>query len=225
MKKSFLAKQNPPIRLRLMVLVAVSALILSACGGTKQNSPAPTLTQTPTLEPVGPGGISAVEPTTTPMDLPTEDPNQEPTATVTVEDVCSLVTAYDVENVLGQTVTSITPGAEPDDPSGSTLNYCTYVGSGRAVVISSVEVENSSIGGDVLRSQLQTIKDEEPDTQTHEELGVGVQAFWSVSEHAGEYTVLTEGHVFSVALGGDIGNPVDYKAALLTLAQIVAEKQ
>jgi hypothetical protein len=139
--------------------------------------------------------------------------------------VCSLVTTFDVENVLGQTVTSITPGSEMDDSTGSTINFCTYVGSGKAVVISSTEVDNSSVGGDVQRAQLQTMQDDEPNTKINEELGVGVKAYWDVSEHAGEYVVLTEEHVFSVGLGGNIGNPLDSKAALLTLAQIVEKNQ
>ena len=199
MKQTLVLKQNKFFRLWMMVIIPIGVIILSACSGSIENSPAPTSTPTPTLtpiaEPVQSGDIPIAEPAKTPVDIPTVDPNLEPTATVTVEDVCSLVTAFDVENVLGQTVTSITPGAEPDEISGSTLNYCTYLGSGKAVVISSVEVDNSSIGGDVLRAQVQTIKDEEPATAANEELGVGIQAFWSISEHAGQYTVLTEGEV------------------------------
>ena len=140
-------------------------------------------------------------------------------------DVCSLATAFDVENVLGQTVTSITPGSEPDDISGGTLNFCTFVGSGQAVVISSVEVENSSFGLDMLNAQVDAFKGEEPDTAVNQELGVGVKAYWSTSEHAGQYTVLTEEHVFAVSLGGNIGAPEDHKAALLTLAQIIEKQQ
>lgn len=225
MKNHISKKQYHPIRLLLMVVSAMSIVIISACGSSVEKPPSPTTTATSTIEVVNSGPISVDEPTKIPLDLPTEDSKTEPTPTVSFIDVCSLVTAYDVENVLGQTVTSITPGAEPDETSDSTINYCTYLGSGRAVVISSVEVENSSIGGDILRSQLQSNKDDEPDALTSEELGVGVQAYWSISEHAGGYTVLTEEHVFSVALGGKIGNPVDHKAALLTLAQIVADNQ
>ncbi len=208
-----------------MVVIAISALVISACSGSIEKPPEPTLTPTPTIEPIDPIPQPVEQITTTPLELPTEDPNGEPTATVTVEDVCSLATAFEVENVLDQTVTHVTPGAEPDEISGSTLNFCTYIGSDKAVVISSVEVENSYIGGDVLRAEIQNIQDEEPNTVTNEELGVGIQAFWSVSEHGAEYTVLTETHVIGVALGGNIGSAANHKAALLTLAQIVADKQ
>ena len=216
-------KQNQPIRLGLMAAITVCAFVLSGCGGSIKNPPAAT--STPTVESIDPGGITVDEPTKIPLNIPTGELTLEPTATVTVEDVCSLVTAYDVENVLGQTVISIIPGSEPDEVTDSTINYCTFLGSGLAVVISSVEVENSYIGGDILRATLQSNKDEEPSTVTNEELGVGVQAYWSVSEHAGGYTVLTEEHVFSVVLGGNLGNPANHKAALLTLTQIVADKQ
>jgi hypothetical protein len=225
MIKTSLVKQKRLIRFWSVALIIISAFLLTACSGSQKNSPAPTITPTPTEEVVEGGDISAVEPTKAPIDSPTDDPNMEPTETPSVEDVCSLVTTFDVENVLGQTVTSITPGSEMDDSTGSTINFCTYVGSGKAVVISSTEVDNSSIGGDALRSQLQTMQDDEPDTKINEELGVGVKAYWAVSEHAGEYVVLTEEHVFSVGLGGNIGNPLDSKAALLTLAQIVEKNQ
>lgn len=69
---------------------------------------------------------------------------------------------------------------------------------------------------------MQKMQDEESNTVTNEELGVGDQAFWSVSEHGAEYSVMAETHVIRVALGGNIGRAADHKAALLTLAQIVA---
>jgi hypothetical protein len=225
MKNNLSGKQNHTNRLSLMVVIAISILVISACSGSIEDPPAPTSTPTATVEPIDSGPIPADESTKIPLDIPTEDPNLEPTATNTVVDVCFLATAFDIENVLDQTISHMTPSAEPDDVSGSTLNYCTYVGSDKAVVISSVEVENSYIGGDVLHAEMQKKQDEEPNTVTNEELGVGIQAFWSVSEHGAEYTVLTETHVFGVALGGNIGSAADHKAALLTLAQIVAEKQ
>jgi hypothetical protein len=225
MKKNFSGKQNLTIYLSLMVVIAISILVISACSGSVKTPPVPTSTPTATVEPIDSSSIPTEESTIIPSDIPTEDPNLEPTATNTVEDVCSLATAFDIENVLDQTITSTTPGAEPDEVTDSTLNYCTFIGSDKAVVISSVEVENSFIGGDVLRDELQKIQDEEPNTNSNEELGVGIRAFWSTSEHGAEYTVLTETHVFSVALGGNIGSAEDHKAALLTLAQIVAEKQ
>jgi hypothetical protein len=200
------------------------ALMLSACGGTVQTLP--TATTTPTATATEESGLILPEVTVTPpVDLPTEDTSLEATATNTVEDVCSLVTGFNVEEVLGQPVTKITPGAEPDDVTGGTLNYCTFLGSGKAVVISSVEVDNSYIGLDILNAQIQSMQDDEPDTKINQELGVGIKAYWSVSDHAGGYTVLTEEHVFSVILGGDIGNALDHKAALLALAQIVEKNQ
>lgn len=216
--------KDHPTGFWIALTVVMVALMLSACGGTTQSLPTATITPTATAT-EEPGLILPEAPTTTPVDLPTEDASLEPTATDSVEDVCSLVTAFDVEQVLEQPVTSITPGAEPDDVTGSTINFCTYVGTGKAVVISSVEVESSSIGLDTLNSQIQSIKDEEPGTEVNQELGVGIQAYWTVSENAGGFTVLTEEHVFSVSLGGNIGDALDHKAALLTLAQIVAENQ
>ncbi len=82
-----------------------------------------------------------------------------------------------------------------------------------------------SFGLDMLNAQVDAFKGEEPDTAVNQELGVGVKAYWSTSEHAGQYTVLTEEHVFAVSLGGNIGAPEDHKAALLTLAQIIEKQQ
>lgn len=224
MQSKDLIQENHPTDFWIAVSIVMIALMLSACGGTAQSLP--TATVTPTATATEEAGLILPEAaTTTPMDLPTEDPNLEATATNTVEDVCSLVTGFDVEQVLEQPVTSITPGAEPDDVTGSTINFCTFVGSGKAVVISSVEVDSSSIGLDTLNDQIRRIKDDEPDTKVDQALGVGIQAYWTVSENAGGFTVLTEEHVFSVSLGGNIGDALDHKAALLTLAQIVAEKQ
>jgi len=224
MRSQGLIRQDHSTGFWIAVSVAMIGLMLSACGGTAQSLPTATITPTATATEES-GLILPEVPTTTPMDLPTKDASLEPTATDSVEDVCSLVTAFDVEQVLEQPVTFITPGAEPDDVTGSTINFCTYVGTGKAVVISSVEVDGSSIGLDTLDSQIRSMIDEEPDTEVNQELGVGIKAYWSVSEHAGGFTVLTEEHVFSVSLGGNIGDALDHKAALLALAQIVAENQ
>ncbi len=224
MQSKGLIRQDNSISFWIALSVALIALMLSACDGTVQTLPTATITPTATATEES-GLILPEAATTTPMDLPTEDPSLEPTATNTVEGVCSLVTTFDVEQVLEQPVTSITPGAEPDDVTGSTINFCTYVGSGKAVVISSVEVDSSSIGLDTLNDQIRRIKDDEPDTEVDQALGVGIQAYWTVSETAGGFTVLTEEHVFSVSLGGNIGDALDHKAALLALAQIVADNQ
>jgi len=133
-------------RSALLSLLLSLALIATACDGTAPGSTAtPTVTglvaelttppagQTPeTPTPSSGGQGSTDEPDDS---LPAgEDPYSD-------VDVCGLATDAQVEVVLGQPITSTTPGAESDSVSGGTLYFCSYVGSGLAVVISWVDTD------------------------------------------------------------------------------------
>jgi hypothetical protein len=155
-------------------------------------------------------------PTTMPAPATTEP------AVVPNLDICSLATTEEVTAVLGQAPLNATPGSDPDNSTGTTINFCTYLGgNGLAVVISSVDTGTVEAGQAMIATQLSLA----PDMVVTEESGIGDKAYWSVGAKAVSYTVLKDTHVFSVALGGAIGDPASHKDALLALAQAVAANQ
>ena len=221
------ARQAISQRFRLISLACSLALLASACGPT-----APGSTATPTTVM---GSSAELQPATQPSgqsaDMPT--PASEETATpdsmvyvgsTEYHDVdpCALATDGQVEEVLGQAVTSQTPGAEEDSISGGTLYFCTYLGSGLAVVISYVDAGTAEAAKQALDEELALMKADDPNAAATSQAGMGDQAFWTVTEHAAGYVVRKEGRVLGVALGGSIGDPAAYQAALKTLAESIA---
>jgi hypothetical protein len=212
----------PQIKLnRTWMVIAISSILLvaSACTGTVATISGPTPTTTM-------GSISQDQQLTdAAAQSSTQTGGSSSSGTGTVVDICSLVSSDEAATVLGQAVIAITPGSEPDSISGSTLNFCTYLGSGLALVVSSVETGSAKAGAEILQAQLANMLAEDPTTTSKEEPGLGNKAYWSVAEHGVSYTVLTDTHVFSVALGGAIGDPSSHKTRLLDLAKSVASRQ
>jgi hypothetical protein len=199
---------------RLIVLVCVVALGASACGGLPSNSMTPTPT---TLM----GVLPPVEQST---GVSTEIPTSGNADSGKVVDICSLITKSDAEAVLGQTVTSITPGVDSNNSFGGTLNFCTFLGQGLAVVVSRVDLGSANAAGQAMKQALVKMQSDATSTTTPQLSGPGDQAYWSTSEHAAEFTVLKGNTVFSVLLGGNIGDPAAHKAGLLDLTKSVAAK-
>ncbi len=225
MKRIDVSANDPSVLKAITLVAVVTLLMLSNCSPTSNIPPTPSPTSTPTPESAESEPPVLVEPTKEEVITATVEITPEPTEELDEEDVCSLITVDDAETVLGQAVTAITPGAEPDDVTGGTLNYCTYRGSDMAVVITVVGIDSAAVGTDQLHSKLSQMKEEDPETKTQEALGVGDQAYWTVSENAAGYIVLTQSSVFSVVLGGNIGSADSHKNELLTLAQIIASNQ
>jgi len=138
-----------------------------------------------------------------------------------MQDACTLATDAQIEEVLGQPVTSRTPGEDPDSVSGGTLYYCSYLGSGLAVVISWVDLLTPADAKQALNEQLAQMQADEPDTTVTTQSGIGDQAFWTVAPHAAGYVVISRATVLGVALGGNIGDPAAHQAALKTLTESI----
>ena len=185
------------------------AMAASACGGTISNPATPTPT---TLM----GSISSPEPLT-------QMPELEKTTGGTKIDACGLATKPEAEAVLGQTVTAVTPGVDTTNDFGGTLYFCTFLGKGLAVVISIVDLGSPAAAVDSMKKEF-TKMQSDPTNTTTQEGGVGDETYWSTSEHACMFTVVKGSHIFSVLLGGTVGDPSTHKAALRTLTESVAAR-
>jgi hypothetical protein len=58
----------------------------------------------------------------------------------------------------------------------------------------------------MMQEQLAQMKVDDASVTISEEAGLGDQAYWGVAQDAVSYTVVKGSHVFSVVLGGDIGD-------------------
>ncbi len=185
------------------------AMAVSACGGTISNPTTPTPT---TLM----GSVSSPEPLT-------QMPALEKTNGGTKVDACGLATKPEAEAVLGQTVTAVTPGVDTTNDFGGTLYFCTFLGKGLAVVISIVDLGSPAAAADSMKTELGKMQSDSTST-TAQEPGLGDQAYWSTSEHACMFTVVKGSLIFSVLLGGTVGDPSTHKTALRTLTESVAAR-
>jgi len=214
-------------RTGLVSLACCLALMATACGGTVSN-----LTPTPTTV-MGFVPEQGSPPTGQPNEVST--PNGEPGQTATPDtllilgamqynklNVCSLATDAQVEGVLGQPITEKTPGEDADSVSGGTLYFCTYLGSGLAVVLSWVETGSPAAAEQALKDELAQMQADEPSATVTSQSGIGDKAFWTVTPHAAGYVVVKDGRVLSVVLGGNIADPAAHQATLKTLAESIA---
>lgn len=79
-------------------------------------------------------------------------------------DICAPITQAEAEAVLGQFVTSITPEVNQDSISGGTLYYCNYLGTGRTVVISLVDMGSAQTARQEMEEQLVKMPDDDAST-------------------------------------------------------------
>jgi hypothetical protein len=202
-------------RIWSMIVISGMMVLATACGGTVTGATGATPT---TL-------MGYMPPEQQITNASTEMATSEPASTVDPADICSLATADEAGAVLGQAVVAMTPGSDTDNATGLTINFCTYLGSGMAVVISSVDTGSVQAGISMVQSQLSLAQGQDPTMTVTQETGIGDQAYWSVGDQAVSYTVLKGTHVFSVALGGAIGDPASHKAGMLVLTQQVAARE
>jgi hypothetical protein len=184
----------------------ICAGLLAACGSTSANSPTPTTV------------MGALLPVEQPTSIPTQEPLVSSNSSAP-RDVCAMVSTADVAAVLGSTPIATTPGSDAETYTGVTVNFCTYLGQGVAVVISTSDTSSAQAAAELLQQELAQALVDTPETITTEETGLGDQVFWSIAEKASSYTVQVGASVFSVALGGNVGDPSSHKAALLELAK------
>ena len=209
LKKRLTVSGNERKYILWFALVCMVALGASACGGLPSNALTPTPTTLMGILP--PDGQS----TQTPIDNPpsgTADSGK-------VVDICALITQSEAETVLGQPVTATTPGTDTDSNTGATLNFCTYLGKGLALVVSREDLGSPEAASQAIK---QNLASDGTSTTVPQAGGPGDQTYWSTSTHAAEFTVLKGSSVVSVLLGGNIGDPAAHKPALLDLAKSVA---
>ena len=223
-----------------MALVGLVALVVAACNGTP--TPSATATATATVVAVISAVTATATSTATQPPKPTATETQVPqplstaarvgTSVVGTEAlggptfICSLIHADEAAAVLGQPVQSIKNGIDQDTVAGETINFCTYRGQALAIVMSEVDAKSpEALANVVAQEQAAAQAEDATSTSTLEpRAGLGDQAYWNVAEHAAGYTVIVGSHVFAVALGGQIGDPLAHKAALLKLALLVASR-
>jgi hypothetical protein len=207
---------------RLTALVLVIALGVSACGGLPSDSvtPTPTTLTSSVLSEAQSNAVPEAVPTAQATETPESNTGQEED----LVDVCPLITEPEAEAVLGQSVTAVNPGVDEDEASGGTLYFCSYLGTDLTVVISLVDAGSAVEAEQILEQQLANAVAEDASTTSTEVDGLGDQAYWTTTEHAAQYTGVKDGYIFSVLLGGNIGDPEAHKAALLTLAMSMASR-
>ena len=199
---------------RLIVVILGFSLLISACTGTPANSTTPTPT---TMT----GVLPADQSTPIESQVATQAPPASSNNTV-IQDVCAMVSTEDVAAVLGLTPIAAKPGTDTDNVTGLTIYFCTYLGQDTAVVFSAAEPASAEAAKTYLQGELAQEQSDDSTMVITEETGVGDQLFWNVAEEAASYTVRMGSHVFSIALGGNIGDPSSHKAALLELAKKIA---
>jgi hypothetical protein len=223
----------------LILLMCVVALGASACDGVPSSSSTPTTlpvsllplvatsgNSTSTTLPVSLLPVVASSGTSTPeataVPTATDDPNDPLKQDLT--DICALITQQEAEAVLGQSVTSINPLVTPDDATGGTLYTCIYLGSDLAVTIGLEDQGTAVDAGQAMDQQLANMVAEDPSTTPIQANGLGDRAYWSTAEHAAAFTAMKGQYIFTVLLGGNIGDPESHKDALLTLAIAMASR-
>jgi hypothetical protein len=214
LKKRLYVSGNQPKHIWAIALICVIALGASACTGLPSNALTPTPTTLMGFLP--PNGQSTT--------IPTEIAAPGTAEAGKAVDICSLISQPEAEAVLGQPVTATTPGTDTDSATGATLNFCTYLGTGLAVVVSREDLGSAEAARQAIKQELAKMLYDSASTTIPQDGGPGDQAYWSTSEHAAQFTVLNGNSVFSVLLGGNIGDPAAHKAALLDLAIAVAAR-
>lgn len=199
-----------------IALACALALAVTACGGVPANSSSQTPTTVMGVLPLNPAA--------------TETPTANPTATLESGtaapfDVCSMISKAEAETLLGQTVVAITPGSDTDSETGTLGYYCTYMGSGLAIIFSESDFGSPAAAGAAMDRELAKMQAEDSSSvSTLQQSGPGDRAYWTIAEQAAAFEVLKGNVVFSIAVGGIVSDPEAFKAGLLTLATSVAGK-
>jgi hypothetical protein len=195
----------------LMCLIGLGA---SACTGL----PSSALTPTPTTL------MGILPPNGQSTEIPTALGASGTADASKVLDICALITQSEAEAVLGQPVSATTPGTDTDRVTGATLNFCTYRGTGLAVLVSREDFGSAEAAKQAMKQNLAKMLSDNTTSTIPQDGGPGDQTYWATSPNAAEFTMQKGSFIFSVLLGGNIGDPATHKEALLNLANSVAGK-
>ena len=204
-------------------MITMAALLLagSACSGIQGNPATPTSTATPNLQPP-----LQVKDTATPTSLAgttsTDDPNN-PVKQGTSK-ICELITQAEAEAVLNQAVISITPGADTDKISGKPVSLCNYLGTGLTVLVTLVDMGTPQAAEDELNAVVARAKADNATTVSKQPDELGEHSYWFTSQYAVGFYGTKSQYVFSLTLGGKIGDPESHKVGLLVLEKTLASR-
>ncbi len=183
--------------------------VLAGCGPSGGPGPGTPTTIT--------GGVPTLETAATPTVAAAAGVTGEPV------DVCSLVTPEDVAPVLGQTPLTAAPGDEPDQRTGNTVYFCTYLGQGLAVVISVAPTGSPDAARSLLEGRVQQMQAEGDSPVSESEAGLGDVAFWTTTSNGASFDFGVGSFAVGVSVGGSaLGDPSAHRDALKVLAQSVA---
>ena len=204
-----------------MITMAAMLLAGSACSGLPANSSTPTSTATSNLQPQ----LQVID-TATPVPLAgttsTDDPNNP--VKQGSSKICELITQPEAEAVLNQAVVSITPGADTDDISGKPVSFCNYLGTGLTVLVTLVDMGTPQAAEDELNAVVAGAKADNATTVSKQSDELGEHSYWFTSQHAVGFYGTKGQYVFSLTLGGNIGDAESHKAALLFLVTTLASR-
>jgi hypothetical protein len=194
-------------RIGLISVVCAMGMAAAACGGATPTPAVPSATATA-------GGSSPTVPSTAAPALATTIPLQ-------IADACTLVTKPQAEAVLGGTVLAMKPLTDSNSIPGKTSYFCTALGGSLALLVSVVDMGSPAAAMTEMNTEFAKMKADDPSTVVTAETGLGDRAFWTTKAKACGYNALKGSVVYSVTLGGTIGDPSAHKAALKTLTQSV----
>ncbi len=198
--------------LRLMGLVCLLGVLAVAClGGT----PGSTVTA-PTATTAAGGGTPAAPTSTSPAPVTT--------SAVNATNVCALATQSEVQTVLGGAIIATKPSTDATSIPGATSYFCTYLGTGVALITSVADMGSPAAALQEMTRLVGNMRTSNPSATVVQESGLGDRVFWTATANGCGYNVVKGSIVFSVSLGGSIGDPSAHKAALKTLAQSVAAR-
>ena len=150
------------------------------------------------------------------------------TGAPTLPSACSVMTKAEAQAYLGSPVSRVMPEEpEPDAETGSIHTTCTFLGTGRALVISidefkSADAAQKKMTAEYLKSQDSDDEGAPPPT-IEPESGLGDRAYYGYSDHAALILMVKGAHAYGAVLGGTPPKPAD-RAALRKLVTALAGK-
>jgi hypothetical protein len=141
---------------------------------------------------------------------------------------CSVLSKGEAQAYVGERIARMLPEEpEPDPETGSIHTTCTYMGEGRALVISidefkTPEAARKKMTAEYLKAQ-DTRDDDDGPPKIEPESALGDQAFYGQSAHAAMILMVKGARAYGAVLGGTPPKPAD-RAALRKLVMALAAK-
>ena len=150
------------------------------------------------------------------------------TSVPTLPSACSVLTKAEAQAYLGAPISRVIPEEpEPDAEIGSIHTTCTFLGTGRALVISIDEFKSGDAAQKKMTAEYLKGQDTDDDGGSaptiEPETGLGDRAFYGQSGHAAMILMLKGAHAYGAILGGTPPKPADH-AALRKLVTALAAK-